>query len=210
MLDERCGYCRYCQCDAPDIKKKDNKYYCDREDAWVELTGTPIKRNCFWQVRSAITNDRWRLMSNHYITTILVLLLGYERDCYELNTLEWFRTSVMEKNPEYKELLSKYDSIGPIIADKLEKTANKDLEGYKENMQILLNKYVRTTCNYINKGKNYLSLNDSEMADIMFKRAIVIYSSMVNNLYNEFCSTYTEEESYNDEYTTQKQNICII
>ena len=134
--------------------------------------------------------NRKSLSSKHHIARVITSLAGCDDEYYELNTLDWFRTNVLEKNPKYAELLLKYDSVDSILADKLEKSAKNN----QEIILVLLNKYVRTTCNYINKGKNFLSLNDPEMADVIFKKATLVYSSMVNNLYNEFYPTYTTEE----------------
>lgn len=206
MLDERCGYCRYCKCDGPDIDKKGDKYYCDREKVYVKLNGTPVKRNCYWQV--LFPQNRYRIVEGHYITTILILLAGFERDCYELITLDWFRTNVLEKNPEYRDIIARYDEIGPTIADKLYEVVQSDPESYTEYLAVLLNRYVRKTCNYINKGKNYLSLNNNEMADVMFKRAIVVYSCMVNNLYNEF--VLGNNYSYEQEPELEQQKVFVM
>ena len=209
MLDEKCGYCKYCMCDYDNMKRNDEgKFYCDRENIWVSLKGKPILENCFWTARGAIMNDRYRLVEGHYITTVLIILAGFERDCYELITLDWFRTNVLEKKSEYAEVLAKYDEIGPTIADKLYEAVQSDPESYKEYLAVLLNSYVRKTCNYINKGKNYLSLNDNEMADVMFKRAIVVYSSMVNNLYNEF--VLGNNYSYEQEPELEQQKVFVM
>lgn len=58
--------------------------------------------------------------SDCYITTIVCNSLGYPDDCEVLTTLRDFRNNVLQKNKKYSSLLFQYDTLGPMIASKIE------------------------------------------------------------------------------------------
>lgn len=58
--------------------------------------------------------------SDCYITTIVCNILGYPDDCDVLTTLRDFRNNVLQKNKKYSSLLFQYDTLGPMIASKIE------------------------------------------------------------------------------------------
>lgn len=60
-----------------------------------------------------------------YLTTAMCNILGYEDDCLILNTLRNFRDNYMKNTKECLPLLEDYDTVGPIIADKLTNDKNK-------------------------------------------------------------------------------------
>ena len=47
-------------------------------------------------------------------------ILGYPDNCDVLNTLREFRNKVLNNDKKYSELLFQYDSVGPMIADRIQ------------------------------------------------------------------------------------------
>ena len=93
-----------------------------------------------------------------YITTMVCNVLGYEDDCDVLNTMRSLRNDVLQKDPKYSLILYEYDTIGPKIAEKLQKEdasfVKKIYEGCllpivdlikNKNNEKAINKYVEMT-----------------------------------------------------------------
>ena len=102
-----------------------------------------------------------------YITTVMVDILGYEDHCTYLEQLRNFRDSFMKSNTNCKDLLNEYDSIGPIISEKIQKDSERKV----------ISKYLFE--NYINKSIEALKKHDNW-------NAIEIYKSMVNFLKSRY------------------------
>ncbi len=59
--------------------------------------------------------------SGCYITTMVCDVLGYNDHCSTLETLRDFRSSVLQRDEQYKDLLYEYDTVGPEISNNLKK-----------------------------------------------------------------------------------------
>ena len=100
-IHNRSGYNCYC--------KKRDAYYSAKDD-----------RICY-----AYEYDRYRdykeldfeeqRNSSCYITTMVCHLLNLPDSNPYLDTLRVFRSDVLQKNPQYANILFEYDTIGPII-----------------------------------------------------------------------------------------------
>lgn len=94
-------------------------------------------------------------------------ILGYEDDCYVLNTLRDFRDNYMMQNEEYLPLLEDYNVVGPIISDKLSKDKDKDF-----NAKLMLYFYILPAIRCIKNNEN--------------DNAIELYKDMTINLMHKY------------------------
>lgn len=112
-----------------------------------------VKGYCTWygtyyypdETCSSHFQPRYSSPSSCYLTTIICNRLGLDDHCEELETLRDFRKSVLQKDETFKNLLYKYDVVGPIISQKLE----------KEDMMIvrgLYLSYIEPAVSFIKKG----------------------------------------------------------
>ena len=76
------------------------------------------------ELRRPYRDDICGYYANKYgchIVTALTELLGLSEKGGTLDVFRSFRANVLEKDPEYKEMLIKYDIVGPKIADEMKK-----------------------------------------------------------------------------------------
>ncbi len=103
---------------------KNGMFYCTKMHRNVSLN----ERSCNTYF---IKRDKNRPLDkkqggNCYITTAVVDILGYEDNCETLETLRVFRDNYMKKQERYIPLLKDYDTVGPLISDKLWNDDNKE------------------------------------------------------------------------------------
>ncbi len=116
-----------------------------------------------------------------FITTAIVTILGLDDDCEELDVLRWFRDDVLQVLPEYREILMRYDTVGPIIARALEHDEDK------MSISIALYKvFIRGCVNYIQKGD--------------FDKAVVLYKEMVEALIRKYMPMEFVPDSFKSHY----------
>lgn len=102
-----------------------------------------------------------------YLTTAMCNILGYEDDCFILNTLRNFREFYMKSSEEGLTLLDDYNTVGPIIA--------KNLENDKDNTfkaKIMLYFYILPAINSMKKDN--------------YDEAIELYKDMTINLMHTY------------------------
>ena len=121
-MDKNCGTCEYLDRNNGRShenwsKGKWNDFYCKKKGGYYEPLDRPCKD---YQERLKPSN------SGCFITTVVVNVLGYEDDCWILNTLRNFRNNVLQKDARYLNLLLSYDVIGPKLAQALRNNENKD------------------------------------------------------------------------------------
>ena len=110
--------------------------------------------------------------SDCYITTILCNRLGLEDDCEELETLRGFRKNILQKDEQYKNILFEYDTVGPVIANKIEQEDILIVRGLyltyiepvvdfikKNNQQEAIDRYTEMT----NLLKSFYGLNQEQI-----------------------------------------------
>ncbi len=118
--------------------------------------------------------------SGCFITTVVVDILGYQDDCWILNTLRDFRNNVMQKNYRYGELLMIYDAIGPKIAEAL-----KEMQNRKEISVLVSQYYLIPICKSIN-NEDYTSAVNSYVGMVRFlQNQLFILDSVENYQYDE-------------------------
>lgn len=84
--------------------------------------------------------------SGCYITTIVCEILNHPDNNEALNTLRQFRDNILQTDKQYEDLLKEYDSIGPIIANKLREDKDR-----KELADILYKYNIVPISNLIKK-----------------------------------------------------------
>lgn len=118
--------------------------------------------------------------SGCFITTVVVDILGYQDDCWILNTLRDFRNNVMQKSNRYSELLMIYDAIGPKIAGALKEKPNR-----KEISILVSQYYLIPICKSIN-NEDYTSAVNSYVGMVRFlQNQLLVLDSVENYLYDE-------------------------
>ena len=117
--------------------------------------------------------------SSCYITTIVCNRLGYRDDCIALDVLRSFREDVLQKDEQYKPILFEYDTVGPLIAQKLE---SEDITLVQRIFSFFLHPIVEM----IQNGKK--------------EEAIERYSTMTKSL-EDYYGFHPEPVSENYDYT---------
>ena len=106
-----------------------------------------------------------------YLTTAMCEVLGMDDHCYVLDTLRGFRDNYMINEPECIPLLNDYNTIGPIIADKI----------YDDEEASLVAGFMYS--NYIVPATLYIEKEDNETA-------IDIYKTMTLDLMDRYGIDY--------------------
>ncbi len=97
-----------------------------------------------------------------YITTIVHDVLGKSDNDVVMNNLRSFRDNVLQKNSKYTYILYEYDTVGPLIANKI----------YEDN--------DKNFCNEI--YNKYLKPISDMVLDKKYLTAIINYQNLVSNL----------------------------
>lgn len=112
-----------------------------------------------------ITNQNSSSGGSCFISTVVYHAVNRDDDCYELQTLRYFRDNVLLKDKNGIELVNEYYQIAPKIATRL--------EGKNDNV---LYQYILD--NYLSKTIGYIENQD-------FENAIALYKDMVSFLENQ-------------------------
>lgn len=115
-----------------------------------------------------------------YITTAVVEIMGLSDDCSLLMTIRKLRNEIMQNDPQYKDLLMKYDALGPIVAMALRRDENK--MAVAQDIMIEL--------------ERARELIESEN----FETAIALYSDMTHALIRKYITTYAIGEKAQANY----------
>lgn len=140
-------------------------YYCAKNEKYVN--SDTYYKYC----RNYDYNDcpiyKQQDSSGCYLTTIVCDILRKSDDCIVLNTMRKFRDQELQNNPEYIDLLKKYDMVGPIIA--------KNIQNDKNN--VILSNYLYSSvlepvCKHIENKE--------------IEKAITLYEVMTLSLVNYY------------------------
>ncbi len=112
---DECGSCKhFYECDrwyniiGPYNTNNTDKGYCDYPG--IKTFYYPDSPACsHYELRGAYG-------SSCFITTVVCHILGYDDDCFALESLRSLRDNFMQPNEECKEDLFAYDTVGPQIA----------------------------------------------------------------------------------------------
>lgn len=164
-MAEYCGECAHLDLNNKETYTSRDRYYCNECHRYRELT----EKACYSFLRnpSQGKENGGYTPSGCYLSTIIVNVLGYSDNCNLLQILRNFREKVLKVVPEYLDLLFEYDTIGPIISEKI---AN-----YENRMDLCLsitNDYIIPYSTLISKGE--------------YIEAISLYRKMLNALKSFF------------------------
>lgn len=191
VTERLCAYCAYMNLEV----LKEGKFQCDHDHEW-RFADDEVAKECykfceiFWskldEAREAVEQSRTyrnAISSSSpscYITTVVVKLLGFQDNCHELEVLRRFRSEVMTKDEKYKDLLMKYDTLGPAIARALERGADVDF-AYD-----LYKIYIKGAVSYIEAGD--------------YDSAVSLYAEMTENLINSKIMSVVIPENFGSVY----------
>lgn len=176
---------------------KSGKYRCERDDCWKFANSTEAD-NCYKYcerfrrdmglAEDAISeaekfqeNNKSYTSVGCYVTTIVVRILGLEDDDRVLKSLRSLRKDHMQDDPRYRELLLKYDALGPIIA--------RALELDPDSFDVAIDLYNI----YLKGGSKLFELG--KISD-----AIALYEEMTENLIRKYISTSFIPEKAKEKY----------
>ncbi len=140
-------------------------YYCSKKDGYVDRKTRDNYCDNSLKYRDCPIYRQGN--TGCYLTTCMCEILGYDDDCYVLNTLRDFRDNYMKQNEECLPLLDDYDTVGPIIADKLSNDEDKEF-----NAKIMLYFYIKPAIECIKKEEH--------------DKAVGIYKDMTINLMHKY------------------------
>lgn len=174
---KQCGECQYlktsivvdgqCPCVEKDEYRFANDYYAETCDSFFRVG---------WGYRSEAMKaiaDADRYVKEHtnsgpcFITTAIVHILGMGDTCEELQTLRVFRKNILQKDDKYRDLLLRYDAVGPVLA--------RALACDEDRVQIaidLFQIYIKGCVRYLKAGR----VDD----------AIVLYTEMVERMISKY------------------------
>lgn len=141
-MSNTCTYYRYewsgqtCSVDGNKVRISDDYYnkYCKYD---YNMRGCPRYKQ-YGPYQS----------SGCYLTTIVCDTLGMDDHVSYLEALRSFRDNVLQKNPNYKEILALYDVVGPAISCKLAH------DSYKEQIATnLFNLGIKPICKLLSDNK---------------------------------------------------------
>lgn len=172
----KCGSCK-------------NFYECDR---WFNIIGPynidntdqgycdyPTIKAFFYPDSPACSHYELRdsYSSSCFITTVVCHILGYDDDCFALESLRSLRDDFMQPNEECKKDLFEYDTVGPQIA------------------KILTDDFINTEDKTVAQALylNYILPASIEASQDKPNNAITIYKKMTNML-KETYNIKTKEE----------------
>lgn len=192
---KQCGYCKHLDCIGYNKMDKDGKFMCLDLGKKVFPEAEPLKSRCHDRVASYNLSEREhkafepsrklreskgeRLVMPYdnyesvgcFITTVVVHILGMSDDNAVLQVLRNFRSKFLQTNPEYNELLLKYDAVGPLIA----RSIAHDTNAY-EVASDLYKVYILGAYDYIRRGHP--------------QKALILYKEMTENLMKHYQISY--------------------
>ncbi len=192
-MSKQCGYCVY----LDTTREQEGRFKCEKQSKWNFANSTEAE-NCYkycerfrrdMYLGDAAIKASKSYQDSHreyqgtgcYITTVTVNILGLEDDCEELNVLRKFRRDYLQKLTSCKDILIKYDALGPALA----KAIVADENSFDVALD-LFNIYIKGAVSYIKAGK--------------YKEAIVLYSEMTNNLMKKYLSSYMIPDGVRENY----------
>lgn len=184
MSKKQCAYCVYM--DPKSVEK--GKYYCEKKSDWKYANSTDAD-DCYsycerWRKDMYISdemiktseeylksNTQYKSLGLCYLTTMCSIILGMEDNCEELMMMRKLRKDYMQKNESCKEMLIKYDALGPSIAKKI-----YSLPERKEIAEELFTIFIKGCSKYVKCGK--------------YEKAVVLYNEMMEGLYKKYITSY--------------------
>ena len=102
------NWCKYCKGSYP-------KYWCEVTNEYIPWG--IVERSCM--------NNGYKC-SNYYVSTAIGFILKLDQKDPVLENVRNLRDEFLEKNEQYSSLLNMYDTVGPVISDKMDEDPNKE------------------------------------------------------------------------------------
>lgn len=144
---------------------RENDYYCQKKSNYVN--SDTYYRYCRNYSYDECPIYKQTETSNCYLTTIVCNILHKKDDDQILNTLRNFRDNVLQRDKKYYKILKDYDTIGPIISEKIANDKDK----------LLLSKYLY---------QSILIPTATNINNNNYEKAITIYEIMTLSLINYY------------------------
>lgn len=150
------------------MKDKNYKGQCGNcvNSEYYKSSGRDIKIYCSYYKAYYYASDSCNHYRGAYVTTAVCNVLGKHEYQGTLAKIRELRTNVMEKDPNCKKLLDRYDEVGPIIGKRLmdDYSKNKDNSLAKS----LFDYYIEPTTKMYDEG-NYTGAIEkySAMQDVL-------------------------------------------
>lgn len=100
-------------------------YYCKKDNRYVDRSTLNTYCDNSLKYRQCPIYIKGNSSGGCYLTTAVCDILGYDDDCPTLEALRAFRDNYMKKNEKYIPLLEDYDTVGPIISERLINDENR-------------------------------------------------------------------------------------
>lgn len=180
---KQCGECKHlitsivvdgmCPCEEKDDEKHfANDYYAENCDLFSRVGWgytSDAKEAIARADKYVKENTQVFKPSGCFITTAIVNILGMKDDCDALQTLRSFRGNILQKNAQYRDLLLRYDTVGPVLA--------RGLIDDENSIQVALdlyNIYIKGCVGYIKRGNiEYAVSLYTEMVERMISRYMI-------------------------------------
>lgn len=119
-------------------ENKDGKFPCsNRKSSYDFVSARQDKCNYFGEAlfskRSNTDRERMRKISKqhgYYIMTVLSKMVGISEDNIYMQQFMYLRDVIMESDSKYDKYVEKYELVGPIVAQHIEKYNNIDFCRY--------------------------------------------------------------------------------
>ena len=140
-------------------------YYCSKKKDYVDSS----TRNRYCDNSLAYRNCPIYTQRDTgcYLTTCMCYILGYKDHCKTLDRLRNFRDSYMKNEEELQPLLEDYDTVGPLICEKMLEDDNKTRTAH-----IMLAEYITPAITCIENNE--------------YETAIEIYKTMTTDLMDHY------------------------
>ena len=120
-------WCKYCKGPYGGGLFSSLYYTCSITGNEENLTDSEVRNYC---MRNAYDCSRYKQYGPSgggcFITTVTCEILNKKDDEKVMNNLRMFRDNVLQENEKFHDVLKEYDTIGPIVADKLRNDENKE------------------------------------------------------------------------------------
>ncbi|MEE3344191.1 MAG: hypothetical protein VZS44_08895 [Bacilli bacterium] len=145
--------------------------------------------------------------SGCFVTTIVCQILGKNDNDIILQKLRWFRDNILQNNEgKYDDILKNYDTIGPIISNKIVNDKNREQKA--QNIYKVLTKIYRTIeeTNYDKACELYYLLIQSLIEEY---NLTALYNSILEINYGYEKGEYKREQAGHGKrkIRTQKSNL---
>ena len=184
------AWCSYCKDGSTFLS---TRYYCtvSGKDQLIPESYYDYCRHDYKATLCPFYNEYGPSSSGCFITTVVCDILKNKDDSDILNTLRKFRDEVLKSDDKYNEILKIYDSIGPVLAYKLQSSDN-NIELAKE----IYDNSLKPISDLVKEG-----LNDRAVKHYLYLTLYLVNSFGYKDVYN---GLYDNNFGYLDDFDEQE------